>query len=147
MQVNGHDSVNTYTTNQNKPKESQNSLGQDAFLRILVTQMKNQNPMEPQKDTEFIGQMAQFSSLEQLTTLNKTMNQFVGLQSQQHPLTEQAHLLGNKVHWEQLIDGELQSGEGIVKAIFTQDGELTAELDSGDVKIPLSFIQRIETQS
>ena len=132
---------------QNKPKEPQNALGQDAFLRILVTQMKNQNPLEPQKDTEFIGQMAQFSSLEQLTNLNKTMTQFVGLQGQQHPLTEQAHLLGNKVHWQQIIDGKMQTGEGIVKAIFVLDGELTAELDSGDVKIPLSVIQRIEKQS
>jgi flagellar basal-body rod modification protein FlgD len=146
MQLNGPESVNTYTANPNKPKESQNTLGQDAFLRILVTQMKNQNPLEPQKDTEFIGQMAQFSSLEQLTNLNKTMNQFVGLQGKQHPLTEQAHLLGNKVHWQQTIDGEVQTGEGIVKAIFILDGELTAELDSGDIKIPLSFIQRIEKQ-
>jgi flagellar basal-body rod modification protein FlgD len=145
MQINGSDSVNTYATNQNTPKEAQNALGQDAFLRILVTQMKNQNPLEPQKDTEFIGQMAQFSSLEQLTNLNKTMTQFVGLQKQ-HPLTEQAHLLGNKVHWQREIDGKEQSGEGIVKAIFMLDGELTAELDTGDLKIPLSFIQRIEKQ-
>ena len=145
MQVNSYES-STYAANPNKPKESQNTLGQDAFLRILVTQMKNQNPLEPQKDTEFIGQMAQFSSLEQLTNLNKTMNQFVGLQGKQHPLTEQAHLLGNKVHWQQVIDGEEQSGEGIVKAIFMLDGELIAELDAGDIKIPLSFIQRIEKQ-
>ena len=93
MQVSQNAPTSTYGENPNKPMAQNNALGQDAFLRILVTQMKHQNPLEPQKDTEFIGQMAQFSSLEQLTNLNKTMNQFVGLE-QQHPLTEQAHLLG-----------------------------------------------------
>ncbi|MEZ5081100.1 MAG: flagellar hook capping FlgD N-terminal domain-containing protein [Thermoleophilia bacterium] len=46
----------------------------DTFLKVLGAQMKAQNPMEPLKDTEFIGQMTQFSSLEQITKLNTTMN-------------------------------------------------------------------------
>src|SRR5688500_12529316 len=39
-------------------------LGQEEFIKILVTQLRSQDPMNPQKDTEFIGQMAQFSALE-----------------------------------------------------------------------------------
>lgn len=39
-------------------------LGQDDFIKILVAQLSSQDPMNPQKDTEFIGQMAQFSALE-----------------------------------------------------------------------------------
>lgn len=39
-------------------------LGQEEFIKILVTQMRSQDPLNPQKDTEFIGQMAQFSGLE-----------------------------------------------------------------------------------
>jgi flagellar basal-body rod modification protein FlgD len=39
-------------------------LGQDEFIKILVTQLRSQDPLNPQKDTEFVGQMAQFSALE-----------------------------------------------------------------------------------
>lgn len=42
-------------------------LGQDAFLRLLITQLQNQNPLEPMQDTDFIAQMAQFSALEQMS--------------------------------------------------------------------------------
>jgi flagellar basal-body rod modification protein FlgD len=42
------------------------SLGRDAFLSLLVTQLEHQNPLEPQPDGEFLAQLAQFSSLESL---------------------------------------------------------------------------------
>ena len=48
-------------------------LGQDDFLKLLVTQMTQQDPMNPQKDTEFIAQMASFSALEQSKTMQQDM--------------------------------------------------------------------------
>ncbi|WPN59457.1 flagellar hook assembly protein FlgD [Pseudomonas sp. P9_31] len=48
-------------------------LGKDAFLQLLVTQLKNQNPLDPQDNSEFVAQLAQFSSLEGITTLNDTV--------------------------------------------------------------------------
>ncbi len=44
-------------------------MGRDAFLQLLVTQLQNQNPLEPQADGEFLAQLAQFSSLEQLQVI------------------------------------------------------------------------------
>ncbi|AIY04097.1 flagellar basal-body rod modification protein FlgD [Planococcus sp. PAMC 21323] len=119
--------------------ETSNALGQDAFLKILVTQMKHQDPMEPLKDTEFIGQMAQFTSLEQLTNLNKTMSQFVTNQSASS-LADYAHLIGTSVKWE----SETGSGEGIVKALSSKNGELLAELEGAEVKVPINSIIHIE---
>ncbi|WP_394121059.1 flagellar hook assembly protein FlgD [Planococcus donghaensis] len=122
--------------------EATNALGQDAFLKILVTQMKHQDPMEPLKDTEFIGQMAQFTSLEQLTNLNKTMTQFVSNQGTSS-LADYAHLIGTSVKWA----SETESGEGVVKALSSKNGELMAELEGSDVKVPIESIQRIEKQT
>ena len=146
MNVNSSSYVSTQAAATAKPTEQPNALGKDAFLRILVTQMKNQNPLEPLKDTEFIGQMAQFSSLEQLTNLNTTMTQFIGKQGNQS-LMDHADLIGNKVYWEQEVNGEMQSGEGIVKALAIKNGELIVELDTNDIKIPINAIHRIEDQS
>ena len=49
------------------------ALGRDAFLNLLVTQLRHQDPLQPQADGEFIAQLAQFSSLEQLTQIQKTL--------------------------------------------------------------------------
>ena len=62
--TNGSD---TNTTRRN------DGLGRDAFLQLLVTQMSHQNPLQPQEDGAFIAQLAQFSSLEQLTNIDSTL--------------------------------------------------------------------------
>jgi flagellar basal-body rod modification protein FlgD len=48
----------------------QDSLGRDAFMRLLLTQLQHQDPTQPQADGEFLAQLAQFSALEQLQSMN-----------------------------------------------------------------------------
>ncbi len=59
------------TSNPTQGPASQDTLGRDAFLNLLVTQLQHQDPTQPQADGEFLAQLAQFSSLEQLQSLNQ----------------------------------------------------------------------------
>ena len=63
--------VNGRTANQ--------QLGKDDFLKLLITQLTNQDPTSPMEDTQFISQMAQFSSLEQMTNMNESFNKMAGV--------------------------------------------------------------------
>lgn len=57
-----------------KKVEKSNELGKNDFLKLLVAQMNNQNPLEPQDNTEFVAQLAQFSSVEGIDNLNNTVD-------------------------------------------------------------------------
>ncbi len=52
------------------------SMGRDQFMHILLAQLTNQNPLEPLKDQDFIAQMAQFSSLEELKSMDQRLSNF-----------------------------------------------------------------------
>ena len=64
----------TTTKKETSSSASKNELGKDAFLELLVTQMKYQDPLNPNTDTEYIAQLATFSQLEQLQNLSSTTN-------------------------------------------------------------------------
>jgi flagellar basal-body rod modification protein FlgD len=64
--------------NKKAPETKDNELGQTAFLELMITQMNNQDPLSPQDNTEFIAQLAQFSSVEGLERLNTSFEDFSG---------------------------------------------------------------------
>ena len=62
-------------TQLNSTEKKSSSLDKDAFLQLLVTQMKYQDPLNPSSNTEYMSQLAQFTSLEEMENLNATFRQ------------------------------------------------------------------------
>ncbi|KYG35053.1 flagellar hook assembly protein FlgD [Alkalihalobacillus trypoxylicola] len=115
---------------------SSNVLGKDDFLKILITQLQNQDPANPMDDREFIAQMAQFSSLEQMTNMNQNISQMMDMQITQNLVTH-SELIGKEIQWMQLIDNEdghrpeVQYLENKVQSVkIESDGSIRLLLDN-----------------
>lgn len=65
-------------TQQSGQGQGTDELGRSEFMDLMLAQMKNQNPLEPQKNGEFIAQLAQFSSLEQMESVSSSVEQLAG---------------------------------------------------------------------
>jgi flagellar basal-body rod modification protein FlgD len=74
MAVSGVGSVGTNTTNKTTETASANSLDYNAFLQLLLAQMKNQDPTEPMDSTAYMGQLASFSNVEQGMKMNTKLD-------------------------------------------------------------------------
>jgi len=85
------------------------SLGKDDFLRILLTQLAHQDPTAPMQDKEFIAQMAQFSSLEQMTNLASDFSRMARMLT----ASEATNAIGRGVE----INLENETVQGVVQAV------------------------------
>lgn len=84
-------------------------LGKDDFLKLLMAQLTNQDPTSPMENTEFIAQMAQFSSLEQMTNMSQNFDKMAAMLNS----NEAQSMLGRTV---QIDLGADQSTTGVVEA-------------------------------
>jgi flagellar basal-body rod modification protein FlgD len=105
--------VSFYNKTLNNGKELKKIMGQEDFLNLLITELKYQDPTAPMKDREFIAQMASFSSLEQMKTLNDGMEGVSRLMAR----TQAYSLLGKSV---EITDGK-QSVHGLVQEVTGGD--------------------------
>lgn len=118
-----------YLKNQQTQGAGSNILDKDDFLKILMTQIQNQNPLDPMKDKEFISQMTQFSSLEQMTNMSQSFQEFMDNQSMP-PLIQYSGLIGKEVSFP-LGGQETGVGKGIVQSVIQKEGHTVLELESG----------------
>ena len=90
-------------------------LGKDQFLKLFVAQLQHQDPMNPMEDGEFMGQMASFSTLEQVTNLANA-NEAIAANLN---LSQSVGLIGRTVTWTDEADA---THTGVVEKVSQKDG-------------------------
>lgn len=131
--TNSTSNTNNSTSGQSISKAVNTALGKDDFLKLLMTELKNQDPLQPLDNKDFISQMAQFSSLEQMNNVAKSMEDLSKSMfnfAQQATLTQGAAMIGKWVGGLN-VDGSTPM-EGIVEAVKWLDGEPTVQIRKSD---------------
>lgn len=144
---------NMYLPQKNVRTTGKSTLGKDEFLKILMTQLQNQDPTNPMKDNEFIAQMAQFSSLEQMTNLTTAFEKFAGAQEQTQ-MIEYSNFVGKQVKWHELTDKLdpdskpiINEGTGTISSIKFVNGNVQFTLKDGKVITPGNISEVISSES
>jgi len=105
-------------------KEQVKDLGKDEFLKLLITELQHQDPTNPMEDREFIAQMAQFSSLEQMLNFNKGMSKLIDNMAFQSSF----NLLGMNVEIDPtggaVTDENKTIISGMVESVTKKDNEV-----------------------
>jgi len=97
--------VNDHNRGLNPDRKVQQNLGKDDFLKILITQLSYQDPTAPMEDKQFIAQMAQFSTLEQMTGMAQDFSKLTSM------------LMGNEASGALGKNVEILEGENVVQGI------------------------------
>lgn len=108
--------------------KGESELGQEEFLQLIIAQMRNQNPMDPMSDTDFIAQMAQFDTLTQMRHMNEALVVLQGLSE----LTQASSLIGRTVT---AVDADGNDITGTVSRVQVVDGVPMLEVNGETVDI------------
>lgn len=146
-------SVNSASSSSNTSNttDKTKSLGKEDFLKLLVAQMENQDPMNPVDNTQSIAELAQFSSLEQMNNIASsidTLNTSLSNYMQQSALTQGAAMIGKHVSGV-ATDGKTLI-EGKVEAVQWLDGDPKLQVRKSDgslVDLEISLITSLKEQS
>ncbi len=122
---------------ENQTRQPKQVLDKDAFLRIMIEQLKNQDPTSPMDSDKFVSQMAQFTTLEQLTNLNDQFGEMLQLQQ----LNQGSAMLGKQVS---VAVGD-ETVTGLVERVITQ-GE-TVQVVVNGTAYPLNQVLAVEEVS
>ena len=122
------------TTTPPTAKSPDDQFGKDTFLKLLVAQLKYQNPLDPQDGAQFLAQTAQFTVVEKLTSLEKDTK----AQLSANQVLAASSMIGHEVKYRDL-DGE--SITGVVKSVkLTIDGPM---LRIGDADVPFGRVEEV----
>lgn len=135
------DAIKTDSSSYQLPEKSQvptnKAMDKDMFMKILIAQLSNQDPTAPMEDKDFIAQMAQFSSLEQMQAIGKTMDTMV-LNQHATALLSYSNLIGKKVSYEAESKTTDASGAEQTTTVEETASVVSVKRDGLDVMAELS---------
>ncbi len=114
---------------------SKNTLDQADFMKLLITQLKTQDPTKPLDDKEFIGQMAQFTSLKQMNDLTENIKTL----SREFTFTKAVSLVGKVISW---VDDNGKYNSGVVDSIKVKNGDTFMNING--MEVPLAQIEEVK---
>lgn len=118
------------------------NLDKDAFMQLLVSQMQNQDPLEPQTGADFVAQLAGFSELEEVQALNENLLGLAVLQQENALLSQMAQSSGLIGHEVRFMDPEtLTQRTGTVGSVRIENG--LAMLGVGGDSVPLANVMEV----
>ena len=126
-------------------KSTSNDLDKNAFLKLLVTQLENQDPLDPQDNSEFVAEMAQFSSLEQMTNMSESLtniNKLVGNMDTSLLVGQLSGMIGKGIDWTEVTNYADENGNpvsnsenlsGVITGVTVADGttKVTVAAENG----------------
>ena len=156
MQVTGVTGLSTNTTSSSQPAASATSaasaasatpfipggaLNQNSFLTLLATQLQHQDPLQPQDNTQFVAQLAQFSSLQQMTNIATQESQVAAGVSQlasTSQLNSAFTMLGDNVN---VLAANGSTVTGTVSSVQAQNGQVMITVNGSEY--PVASVQSV----
>ena len=108
--------------------DRRSNLDKDAFLRLLLTELKYQDPLNPTDDKAFIAQMAQFTSLEQMQNMSKALS-----------LAQSCSMIGRQI----LAQSKDKTVSGIAEAVIIRNG--APYIRTGEDEVPMESVTEISS--
>ena len=131
-------SSSTATPTVASDKTGFNSLTSNDFLKMMIVQLQNQDPLEPTKNAEILNQISQMRSLQSSTELGDVLT---NLGSQQE-LTSAASLIGKTISGTATVNGTSKSVQGVAQRAFVQGGDAYVGVGSDQVALKdISFVE------
>ena len=146
-----------YEANQTKETKANDELGKNDFLQLLVTQLQNQDPLDPQDNSSYIAELAQFSSLEQMTNVAKSLEDLgkvVGNIDTSVLVGQLSSMIGMNIDWVETINEADEEGNpisheeamtGVVTGVTIVEGapSIVVEKDGVKYQVDISNVAHV----
>ena len=136
----------------NKNNVAGGALDKNAFLQLLCKQLEYQDPLDPQDNSEYIAQLANFSSLEQMTNIAENLTSVANLVSNIDTsvlVGQLSNMIGKEIQWTSTkADGTSVAVAGTVSGVSISDGAPTIiakDANNNVYQVPIDTLTRVGT--